>query len=53
MNVWFLAILILAAIELGVTLALHGQHRKISFFETLISSAIVITLIILAIKEGF
>lgn len=54
-NGWFLALIILHVLSLGITLAQHGKPRegKHNFFSTLVSSAIIFTLMYFAIKTGF
>ena len=55
MNYYFIILLILYAMNLGIVLSRNGQPRedKYSFFISLISSSIDIGLTYLAIKTGF
>ena len=54
MNGWFIAILFLCMLELGVNMAKHGERREghHNFGSTLIGQAILISLIYMAIKTG-
>lgn len=54
-NGWFLALIILHVLSLGITLAQHGKPRegKYNFFSTLFSCGIILTLMYFAIKTGF
>lgn len=55
MNGYFIAILVIEILGLGIHLAKHGEPRndKYNFWLSLISTAINIFLIIMAIKKGF
>jgi hypothetical protein len=55
MNYYFIALLILISMGLGINLARHGQPKKenYNFFTSLISVIIEVTLIYFAIKTGF
>lgn len=55
MNYYFIALLILYAMNLGMVLTRNGEPRedKYSFFTSLISCLIVIVLTYLAIQTGF
>ena len=55
MNYYFIALLMLYVMNLGIVLSRNGQPRedKYSFSTSLISSLIVIVLMYLAIKTGF
>ena len=55
MNYYFIAILILYAMNFGINLSRHGQTKeeKYNCFNTLIATIIEVTLIYFAIKTGF
>ena len=55
MNGYFIAILVIEILGLGIHLARHGEPRndKYNFWLSLISTAINIFLIVMAIKKGF
>lgn len=55
MNYYFIALLILYAMNLGIVLTRNGEPRedKYNFFTSLISCLIVIVLTYLAIQTGF
>lgn len=55
MNYYFITLLILYAMNLGIVLTRNGEPRedKYSFFKSLLSCLIVIGLIYLAIQTGF
>lgn len=55
MNYYFITLLILYAMNLGMVLTRNGEPRedKYSFFTSLISCLIVIGLTYLAIQTGF
>ena len=55
MNYYFIGLLILYAMNLGIVLSRNGKPRedKYNFFTPLISCSIVIGLIYLAIQTGF
>ncbi|WP_179123887.1 hypothetical protein [Paraliobacillus ryukyuensis] len=55
MNGWFLAVIALYLLSLGIHLAKHGEPRddKYNFWSTLVGGLIQITLIYFAIKSGF
>lgn len=55
MNGWFITLIILQAIGLGIHTARHGQKSEntYNFWVKLIASGIVLTLIYMAVKTGF
>lgn len=55
MNYYFIGILILYAMNLGINLTRHGQPREdnYNFITFLIAAIIEVTLIYFAIKKGF
>lgn len=55
MNIWFIIIVALYVFGLGVNMAKHGEERETeyNFWSALISGAIELILIYLAIKQGF
>lgn len=55
MNYYFIALLILYAMNLGIVLSRNGQPMKgkYSFFTSFISCSIIVLLIYLAIQTGF
>lgn len=55
MNGWFLAFIILHVISLSFHLQNHGKNMdvKYDFWKRLISSAISLVLVYMAIKTGF
>lgn len=55
MNYYFIALLILYAMNLGINLSRNGQPKKenYNFFTSLIAVIIEITLVYFAIKTGF
>jgi len=55
MNGWFLAIIIIGVLNLGINLAKHGEKKneKYNFITSLLGMAIQLTLIYMAIKTGF
>lgn len=54
MNGYFLTLIILYTLNLGFTLANHGEEKgKYNFFSTLISALIEMFLIYNAIRVGF
>ncbi|WP_186321332.1 hypothetical protein [Bacillus sp. FJAT-22090] len=55
MNGWFLAIVILGVLNVGVNLAKHGQPKEdnYSFWSALFGVLITIGLAYMAIKIGF
>lgn len=55
MNYYFIGLLMLYAMNLGIVLSRNGKPRedKYSFFTSLISCLIVVGLIYLAIQAGF
>lgn len=55
MNIYFIILMILQCIGLGVDLARHGKERivKDNFWYTLIAKIIGITLLYFAVKTGF
>jgi hypothetical protein len=54
-NWCFLVLLLLYAAELGATLVKHGQRKEgtYNFFTTLITAAVIISLVYMAIRLGF
>lgn len=54
MNGWLIAIIVMYVLSLGVNLGKHGRPREgeYNFWSSLISTAIMITLIYQAIKAG-
>ena len=55
MNGYFIAILVFAALGIGINLAKHGESKdgEYNFWISLLSEAINLFLIIMAIKKGF
>lgn len=55
MNYYFIALLMMYTMNLGIVLSRNGQPRedKYSFFTSLISCLIVVGLTYLAIETGF
>jgi hypothetical protein len=55
MNGWFIAILFLYAVELGINMAKHGEPRKHnhSFWYSLIDAGLVIWFAYMAVVTGF
>lgn len=55
MNGWFLALIIIYALELGGNMVKHGEMKqgKYNFWSTLITAGILIWVIYNAIKTGF
>lgn len=55
MNGYFLALIIIYVLSLGVTVAKHGQPREgnINFYSSVVVTGIVFTLIYMAVKTGF
>lgn len=55
MNGWFLTLIILNVLNLGVVLSKHGEPRegKHEFWSSLIGSGLTIALIYMAIYTGF
>lgn len=55
MNYYFIALLILYAMAIGINMARHGQPRKdkYNFYTSLLSFAINVILLYFAIKTGF
>lgn len=55
MNYYFIGLLILYAMNLGIVLSRHGQIKveKYNCFYTFIATIIEVTLIYFAIKTGF
>ncbi len=55
MNGWFLAMVIINVLNLGIELAKHGEPRKDKYnvFSQLLGSAIGLTIIYMAVKTGF
>lgn len=55
MNIYFVAMIMLHVLNIGINLAKHDEIRieKYNVFTQLLGSAISITLIYLAIRKGF
>lgn len=55
MNYWFLALIILFVLSIGIHLAKHGEKRneKYNFWSALMGSIIQLVLVYFAIKVGF
>lgn len=55
MNGWFIALLMMYALDLGIATAKNGQKKegKYSFGGSLIGSAIGIFIVYMAIRTGF
>lgn len=55
MNGWFIALLILNVLGLGINMAKHGEPKKekYSFWSALIGSGLVIWLAYMAVVTGF
>lgn len=55
MNGWFLAMIIMHVLNLGIHLAKHGETKieKYNVFTQLFGSVIGLALIYMAIKTGF
>lgn len=55
MNGWFLALIIMAVLGLGIEMAQHGKKKegKHSFWVALIAVLIQISLTYMAIQTGF
>lgn len=56
MNIWFLIMIIIQALGVGIHLSRQGEEikgRKYNFFAQLFASAVSLTLIYMAIKTGF
>lgn len=55
MNGYFIALVVLQVLGLGIAMAKHGEPRneKYSFWTTLVASAISFTLLYFAVKTGF
>lgn len=56
MNGWFLALIILATLSVGISLSKHGQRRtdeKHNFWASLIGAGIQLFLTYMAITTGF
>jgi len=56
MNIWFIILMVICAINILVNLAFHGRLKepmKYNFFTTLIAVAIELILIYNAIVAGF
>lgn len=55
MNIWFLIMIIVDSLNIGISLAKHGQPRETNynFFSRLIGCGIDIFIIYMAIKTGF
>lgn len=55
MNIYFIIILVMDFLGLGIHLALHGKPKdgEYNFFTSSLSVALNIFLIVMAIKTGF
>ncbi len=55
MNGWFLAMIIINVLNIGIALAKHGETKteEYNVFTQLLGSAIGLTIIYMAIKTGF
>lgn len=55
MNGWFLAIIILRCLNIGLNLGKHGQSvdDEYNFFTSLVAGLITIGMVYMAIKTGF
>lgn len=55
MNGWFIAILMLYALEMGIVTAKNGEARKGKFSvgSTTVNAGIMLLLIYMAVKTGF
>lgn len=55
MNGWFIAILVLNILSLGIHLGKHGKPRtdKYNFWAALVSFLLVMGLVVMAIAKGF
>ena len=55
MNIYFIILILLQFIGLGIDLARHGKERIITdnFWDNLIARIISITLLYFAVKTGF
>ena len=55
MNYWFVALLMIYSVNLGIVLSRNGQPREdnYNFFTSLIVNIIEVVLIYFAIKTGF
>ena len=55
MNIYFIILMVLQCMGLGIDLARHGKERTIkdNFWSSLISRIISITLLYFAVKTGF
>jgi hypothetical protein len=53
MNWWFITIIALGAISLGISVGKHGQTRKYDGWANLIGYVLEIIMIYFAIKRGF
>lgn len=55
MNYWFIALLMIYSVNLGIVLSRNGQPREdnYNFFTSLIVIIIEVVLIYFAIKTGF
>ena len=55
MNIFFMIMVAMYILSLGVNLAKHGEEREVkwNFWAALISGAIELTLTYFAIKTGF
>lgn len=55
MNGWFIAIVVLQVLNIGIHLAKHGENTnsKFNFYSVLVVSLISLFLIYMAIQTGF
>lgn len=55
MNGWFLALIILNVLNIGINMAKHGESKneKFNFWSALIGAAISTFLVYMAIQTGF
>lgn len=55
MNIYFIIIMVLQCMGLGIDLARHGKERTVkeNFWSNLIARIISITLLYFAVKTGF
>lgn len=55
MNGWFIALLVLYALELGINMAKHGEPKKgnYSFGASLVGAGVVIWVAYMAVATGF
>lgn len=55
MNGWFLAMITIYILNIGISLAKHGEEKKgeYNFFSQLLGAVIGIFIIYMAVKTGF